>query len=518
MMSVMSTGNKKIAQNTIALYIRMIVQMLIGLYTSRVVLQVLGVDDFGIYNVVGSVTAMFSFVNGAMSNATMRFITFELGRRDEKRLNEVFCTSVNIHLIIAVITILILDTAGIWFLYNKMTISPHRIVAAFWVLQFSIVTCIINIINVPYNACIIAHEKMGAFAFLSLFQSITILLFVMLLTSIDGDKLILYALILMIVQMIIQIMYWIYCRKNFSETSYNIIWKKDIMKEMARFAGWTMNGNIAWLAYTQGLNILINVFFGPAVNAARGIAYTVQSKIVGFCDSFQIAVSPQITKSLSVGDYDRMHFLILNSSRFSFYLLLVLSLPVYVGLDEILRLWLGIVPKHTANFVRIILFCSAVDVLRNPLNSAVHATGNIKKYQLWEANTLLLIIPLAYVLLKMGYSAEWAFGVQLFIFVIVQIERIIIVCPQIRMKKNTYFKELIIPVVKVLLLSIIIPCIIDYCFPIKEGEILQLLLSILITIINCIVCVYLFGLKNTEKEKVCTLFISKIRALYLNKD
>lgn len=340
----------------------------------------------------------------------------------------------------------------------------------------------------------------------------------MLLTSIDGDKLILYALILMIVQMIIQILYWIYCRKNFSETSYNIIWKKDIMKEMARFAGWTMNGNIAWLAYTQGLNILINVFFGPAVNAARGIAYTVQSKIVGFCDSFQIAVSPQITKSLSVGDYERMHFLILNSSRFSFYLLLVLSLPVYVGLDEILRLWLGIVPKHTANFVRIILFCSAVDVLRNPLNSAVHATGNIKKYQLWEANTLLLIIPLAYVLLKMGYSAEWAFGVQLFIFVIVQIERIIIVCPQIRMKKNTYFKELIIPVVKVLLLSIIIPCIIDYCFPIKEGEILQLLLSILIAIINCIVCVYLFGLKNTEKEKVCTLFISKIRSLYLNKD
>lgn len=505
----MSTGNKKIAHNTIALYIRMIVQMLIGLYTSRVVLQVLGVDDFGIYNVVGSVTAMFSFVNGAMSNATMRFITFELGRRDEKRLNEVFCTSVNIHLIIAVITVLILDTVGIWFLYNKMTISPHRIDTAFWVLQFSIVTCIISIINVPYNACIIAHEKMGAFAFLSLFQSIAILILVLPLSCINGDKLILYAIIIMIVQLAIQLMYWIYCKNKFSETSYKIIWNKDLMKEMAKFAGWTMNGNIAWLAYTQGLNILINVFFGTTVNAARGIAFTIQSKIVGFCDSFQTAVRPQITKTFSTGDYERMHFLILNSSRLSFYLLLVLSLPVYVGLDDILKLWLGIVPEHTANFVRIILICSAIDVLRNPLNSAIHATGNIKKYQLWEANTLLLIIPLAYILLKIGYCVEWVFGVQLFIFVIVQIERVIIVCPQIRMRKYTYFKELVLPILKVLILSIILPCIISYFLPMREGAILHLLLLISISIINCIVCVYVFGLKKIEKDKIYVFLINK---------
>ena len=252
------SSNKRIAKNTIALYIRMMFQMLIGLYTSRVILNALGVNDFGIYNVVGSVTAMLSFINGSMSNATMRFITFEEGRGNIEKLNKVFCTSMNIHICIAILTFVFLDSVGLWFLYNKMVISPERLNAAFWVLQFSIVTCVVDIISVPYNACIIAHEKMGAFAFISMFQQVITLALALFLPLYSGDRLILYAIILMFVQVLLRIIYGQYCKYHFSETKYCRMWDKKLTKEMAKFAGWTMNGNIAWLGYTQGLNILIN--------------------------------------------------------------------------------------------------------------------------------------------------------------------------------------------------------------------------------------------------------------------
>lgn len=506
----MESSNRLIFKNTIILYVRTIIQMIIGLYTSRIVLQTLGVDDFGVYNVVGSVTTMLSVLNGAMTNATMRYITFEMGKGNENRLNEVFCISLNIHIIIAFFTLIILDSVGVWFLYNKMTIDPERISAAFWVLQCSIVTCIISIINVPYNACVIAHEKMSAFAFFSLFQSIAILVLVLLLPFYIGDKLIMYSIIIMLVQLIIQALYWLFCRRHFPESFYRFLWNKELTKEMARFAGWTMNGNIAWLAYTEGLNILINIFFGPAVNAARGIAITVQSKIVGLCNNIQAAVRPQITKSFAIGDYERMHYLILIGSKYSYYLLLLFSLPIYVVIHELLRLWLGIVPNHTANFVCIILLCSAVDVLKNPLNAAVHATGNIKKFQLWEANTLLLIIPIAYFFLKIGYSVEWAFISQLIVFIIVQIERVLIVCPQINMGKRVYFKELLLPIISVTFCSAIIPLVLFYVWPIKEGNILQLFSYLLNAVICIVISIYLLGLTASEKTRIKQLVNEKI--------
>ena len=497
-----NSQNKRIAKNTLALYLRMMVQMLIGLYTSRVILQALGVDDFGIYNVVGSVTAMLSLINGAMSNATMRFITFELGRDNQQRLNEVFCVSMNIHIIIAIITFIFLDTFGLWFLYNKMIIDPYRLNAAFWVLQFSIVTCVFSILSVPYNACIIAHEKMGAFALISLYQTLFTLLLALFLPHYSGDRLILYAIFLMAVQLTMQLIYFMYCKKHFSETSYRLIWKKPLFVEMAKFAGWTMNGSIACLGYTQGLNILINMFFGTAVNAARGVAFTVQSKIMGFCDNFQTAVRPQITKTYSSNDLKRMHSLIIGSSKFSYYLLLLLSLPIYIEIEEILRIWLGIVPEHTANFVRIILLCSAVDILRNPMNAAIHATGKIKKFQLWEANTLLLIIPVAYVVLKQGYAAEYAFIVQFIIFVIVQIERVLIVCPQIHMRKMYYVSLLIFPIIKVTLSAISIPVIMMIFWPIESSNWFQFSIFIIISLLSSSLSIYFLGLKEREKEKI----------------
>lgn len=511
-----TSQNKRIAKNTLALYLRMMLQMLIGLYTSRVILQALGVDDFGIYNVVGSVTAMLSLINGAMSNATMRFITFELGRDNQQRLNDVFCVSMNIHIIIAIITFIFLDTFGLWFLYNKMIIAPDRLDAAFWVLQFSIVTCVMSILSVPYNACIIAHERMGTFALISLYQTLFTLLLALFLPHYSGDRLILYAIILMAVQLTMQLIYFMYCKKHFSETSYRLIWKKPLFAEMAKFAGWTMNGNIAWLGYTQGLNILINMFFGTAVNAARGVAFNVQSKIMGFCDNFQTAVRPQITKTYSSNDFKRMHSLIIGSSKFSYYLLLLLSLPVYIEIEEILRIWLGIVPEHTANFVRIILLCSAIDILRNPMNAAIHATGNIKKFQLWEANTLLLIIPVAYVVLKLGFPVEYAFIVQLIIFVIVQIERVFIVCPQIYMRKMDYLRFLILPIIKVTLSAIAIPILLMCIWKIERANWIQFTIYIILSLLSSSYSIYLWGLRDNEKEKVI-LQIKKLISKLKNK-
>lgn len=507
------SSNKRIAKNTIALYIRMMFQMLIGLYTSRVILNALGVNDFGIYNVVGSMTAMLSFINGSMSNATMRFITFEEGRGNIEKLNKVFCTSMNIHICIAILTSVFLESVGLWFLYNKMVISPERLNAAFWVLQFSIVTCIVDIISVPYNACIIAHEKMGAFAFISMFQQVITLALALFLPLYSGDRLILYAIILMFVQVLLRIIYGQYCKYHFSETKYCRMWDKKLTKEMAKFAGWTMNGNIAWLGYTQGLNILINLFSGTAVNAARGIAFTVQSKIMGFCDNFQVAVKPQITKTYSVGEYQKMHQLIISSSKFSFYLMLFLSLPIFIEIEDILRLWLKIVPEHTVNFVRIILLCSVIDIFRNPMNTAIHATGKIKKYQLWEATTLLLIIPVAYLALYCGLPIEAAFCVQLIIFIVVQIERVFIVCPAIKMSKMKYVKELLKPTCVVTVAAIVLPCALLLIWPLEQNNWLQFFVYISLSFICSFFSIYYLGLNIQEKKKVLSFIQKKFRKI-----
>lgn len=489
----------------------MLVQMVIGLYTSRVILNALGVTDFGIYNVVGSITAMLAFVNSSMSNATMRFITYEEGRGNLDRLNAVFCTSMNIHVIIAILTLLLLNTVGVWFLYHKMVIAPERLNAAFWVLQFSIVACIINIISVPYNASIIAHEKMGTFAFISMLEQVVTLGLALTLPFYKGDRLIVYAGMLMMVQVLLRIIYGLYCKRHFQECKYHFFLDCKLTKEMASFAGWTLNGNIAWIGYTQGLNLLINMFFGPVVNAARGIALTVQTKITSFCNNFQLAVDPQITKTYSVNEYKEMHSLILKSSKFSYYMMLLLALPVFVEAEEILRLWLKLVPDHTVNFVRLILLCSVIDIFRNPMNTAIHATGDIKTYQMWEATTLLSIVPLAYFALKLGCSAEIVFVIQFLIFVLVQIERIIIVCPRIYMRKIQYVKELLTPSFYVTILAVLTPFILLLIYPIEHGNIGQLFIYIMTIFIATAIAICIVGLNSSEKKLIFNFVKNKIQ-------
>lgn len=318
-MSQTQNNNKRIAKNTLLLYLRMIFLLSISLFTSRVVLQTLGVEDYGIYNVVGGVVALFAFLNGAMTGATQRYLNFDLAKNDTKALSETFNTALIIHSLIALTLILLSETVGLWFMYEKMVIPEERMTAAMWVLQCAILVMSVNIISVPYNAAIIAHEKMGAFAYISLLEATLKLLIVYMLYISPVDKLILYAILLLTVSVVIRFVYSSYSHKHFKETHFRFIWNTVKLKEMGAFASWNLIGNLALMGVTQGLNMLLNVFFGPVVNAARGVAVQVQGAIQQFANNFQTAINPQITKSYASNQLEYMHSLICRGAKFSFF-------------------------------------------------------------------------------------------------------------------------------------------------------------------------------------------------------
>ena len=429
-----SSNNKRIAKNTLLLYFRMLFMMAVSLYTSRVVLNTLGVEDYGIYNVAGGIVAMFGFINGSMSSATQRYITFALGKGDRKQLQTVFSTTLQIHTLIAVLIVILGESIGLWFLYNKLQIPADRMDAAFWVLQCSIVSTVIMIVSVPYNADIIAHEKMSAFAYISVLEVILRLVTVYMLVVFSVDKLILYAFLLLGVQLFIRFCYSYYCNKHFKETKYRHVWDKALFKEMTEFAGWSMFGNLSSVLFTQGLNILLNVFFSPVVNAARAVAIQVQNAILQFVSNFQMALNPQITKTYAKGEIQEMHKLMFRCARFSFYLLFFLSLPVLFETDFILTVWLRTVPDNTVIFLRIMICTSLIYTIANPLIIANQATGKTKKYQTICGFILLSILPISYLLLKLGCPAYSVFIVHFSMEAIAQIARMILLRPLINIK------------------------------------------------------------------------------------
>ena len=335
-MSDTSENNKRIAKNTLMLYIRMLFTMVVSLFTSRVVLQTLGVEDYGIQNVVGGVITMFTFINGGMVSSTQRYLNFEIAKGNAERLRSVFNTALQIHALIAVVIITLGETVGLWFLLEKLVIPEERMTAAMWVYQCSIIACVVNILSVPYNADIIAHEKMSAFAYISILDVTLKLIIVYLLVVSPIDKLIAYAILTLLVQMLIRYVYTRYCNKHFQESFVEWKLNKPLFKEMLSFAGWSFWGNLAGILYTQGLNMMLNIFFGPVVNAARGIAVQVQASVQQFVSGFQTALNPQITKNYASGDLEQMHSLMFRSARFSFLLLFFLSLPVLLETDFLL--------------------------------------------------------------------------------------------------------------------------------------------------------------------------------------
>lgn len=466
-MSSNTTNNKRIAKNTLLLYARMLLTMSVSLYTSRVILQVLGVEDFGVYNVVGGIVSMFAFINGGMISATQRYITYEIGTGDIDKLKRVFTTSLQIHAIISLLIIILGETVGLWFLLEKMVIPEGRMTAAMWVYQCSIITSVISIMSVPYNADIVAHEKMSAFAYISIIDVILKLLIVYVLMLSSYDKLIVYAVLILIVQLAIISVYRRYCKGHFEESSYTGILDKSLMKEMASFAGWSFWGNLASVLYTQGLNMMLNIFFGPIVNAARGIAVQVQSAVQQFVGNFQMALNPQITKNYASGNFDQMHSLMFRSARFSFLLLFFLTLPVLLETNFLLTLWLKTVPKNTAIFTQVMVCISLIYTTANPCVIANQATGNVKVYQMVVGGVLLTILPISYFVLKLGAPAYSVFIVHFCVESIAQFFRMLMLRNLIRLQLWQYMKNIYIPIVVTVATAIILPIWVHMQF--EEG-------------------------------------------------
>lgn len=491
------SNNKRLIKNSMMLYLRMFVNMAISLYTSRLILNALGETDFGIYNVVGGIVVMFTFINGSMNSSTSRFLTVSLAKDDIQDLKRTFSFTITIHAVLAFIIFILSETIGLWFLYNKLVIPEGRMSVSLVLYQLSVVTTMISIMSVPYNSSIISHEKMGAFAYISISDVIFKLLIVYAVIYLPWDRLLVYAVLLFLTQVTNQLIYIFYCRKNFKEARFSYAWDKKLFKEMCGFAGWNMAGNLAFISYTQGLNILINIFFGPSINAARGIAVRVQGIVSNFISNFQIAVHPQITKSYATGNYDYVKTLIYSESKFSFFLLLFLSLPIMIEAKTILTWWLVNVPDNTVIFLRIMLLTSFVESMINPLLITALATGKIKKLQIVVCPILLCILPFSYFVLKLGAPAYWVFIINLLFLFISLIVRIYMLKPYIYISAKYYLKNILSRCIIVGIFSFIIPILIH--LNIDSNDILRFLCVGTCSVISTIFFVYFVGLNKKER-------------------
>jgi Na+-driven multidrug efflux pump len=471
--------------------------MCVSLYISRVVLSALGFSDYGLYNVIGGIIAMFSFINGAMSNMTSRYITFYLGKRDTKRLAEVFSMAFYIHCCIAVVIILLGETVGLWFLYNKMVIPEGRLYAAGWLYQLSIAATMMAIISVPYKSAIIAHEKMSIYAYISIIEALLKLVVVLLIAYSPIDKLIFYASLLFIIKVLDFLFNLIYCRYRFSESRLRKIWDQVLLKEMGKFTGWGTIGNFSFMFYSQGINILLNMFCGPIVNAARGIAVQVEAAMAQFTNSVQTAINPQIIKSYSSDDRKRMNALIFASSRYCFYLILFLSLPVILGTNYILKLWLDVYPDHTVNFIRLTLVCTLIETLVNPLYTANLATGKVAIYNKSLAIISISFIPIIYFVIRITHIPEMVFILNIVRNIFGFVVRLFIFRYQLEVGIHDYARNVLWQVISVTIFASIIPFF--FYLTIGVSNIHSFLITCTIAVISTSMAVYTIGISKKER-------------------
>lgn len=497
-----SDNNKRLAKNTILLYGRMLILLGIRLYTSRIILNALGFTDYGIYNVVGGIVAMFTMVSSSINAAITRFITFELGTGNVEKLKKVFSSSITIQVLLSVILLVLAETVGLWFLNEKMVIPEERMYAANWVYQLSIVTFIVNLISVPYNSAIIAHEKMGAFAYISILEAVFTLTIAWTIIISPFDKLIYYALMLVVSALIIRYIYILYCKRKFEECNYSFVYDKTLFREMFSFSGWNLIGATSAVFRDHGGNLLINLFFGPEVNAARGIGMQVSSAIQGFVTNFQMALNPQITKSYAAGDIEYMNDLAQKGSKFSYYILFLIALPVLVSTEYILNLWLGSFPEHTVSFVQIIIVFTLIESLSGPLITVMYATGEVKNYQIVVGGLQLLNLPISYVFLRLGASPESVIVVSVFLSFTCLIARLIMLKPLVSINirgfiGNVVFKAFVISVLSFTGVKLT-------TFFLQEGIVTFVIKTIASLLITSIVILFV-GLTKEERK----FFISK---------
>lgn len=473
--------------------------MAITLYTSRVILNALGVEDYGIYNVVGGVVAMFSLISGSLSNAISRFITFELGRGDIKRLGIIFSTSVNIQLGLSLLIMILGAVIGGWFLNTHINIPEGRMTAANWVLYCSLLMFCINLISIPYNACIIAHEHMAAFAYVSILEASLKLLICYLIVVSPVDKLISYAILLVIVALIIRFVYGIYCNRHFEECHYRLIYDRTLLRQMGSFAGWQFLANGCWLFNTQGVNILINMFFGVALNAARGIATQVDGAIQQFVNNFMTAVNPQITKNYAAGKIKEMFILVCRGAKFSYFLLMLFAIPVMLETEYVLTLWLKNVPDYTVMFLRLTIIGSMLNMLGGTGLTACMATGSIKLYSIWITSVGILVFPLTWIAFKCGLPVESTYIIFIIVYIGVTIVRLYIMKGLLHFPPILFVHKVIVPMLIVTPIAIILPYLVVNSL---TPSFWRLCITIVVSLISSSVTIFFIGLTGSERNVV----------------
>ena len=505
-------NNKRIAKNTLLLYVRMLFTMAVSLFTSRVILNTLGVEDYGINNVVGGIVTMFSVLSGSLSSSISRFITFELGKGNIERLKTIFSTGVNIQLGMSVLIIIIAEAVGIWFLNAKMNIPADRMVAANWVFQCAILTFVLNLLSVPYNAAIIAHEKMSAFAYISVVEVSLKLIIVYMLMISPFDRLETYAVLLLLVGAVIRFIYGYYCKRHFEECTYHFGFDKPVLKEMTGFAGWNFLGNGAYMLNTQGVNILMNLYFGVAVNAARGVATQVDAALKQFVNNFTTAVNPQITKSYAQGDLDYMHKLVCRSAKFSAFLMMFFTVPIILETNTILTIWLKTVPDYAVIFLQWIIISSFMDtVLANSLVTSMFATGKIKRYQIIVTTVGCLVFPLSWIAFKLGFEPQVGYILYFIIYTILLFVRLYLLKDMVKLPVMMYIREVLYKLVPVIVVGFAIPGILILTM---DAGWLRLILVCLLSVLVTAASEYFIGLSNKEKDFVAEkikLVIGKIK-------
>lgn len=504
-------SSKRLAKNSALLYFRMLITMFISLYTSRVVLAELGVTDFGLYNVVGGVVTLFAFVQSALGNSTWRYITVSLGTGDFNNLRITFSSAVFLHGLFCVLILVVAETVGLWFLYNKMNIPPDKMAEAFWVYELSVVSIIFMIMSSPSSSLITAHEKMSAFAYISIFEAVSKLAVASLLSLFPHGKLLIYALLLCIVQAFVRILYAVYCKKHFPESQLIYVWDRKLLSEMSNFAGYTLLPGLGFACCGQGLNILLNIFFGPIANAARGIAVQVQHFLTTFVQSFQQAVNPQITKLYASKDVEEMHNLIVKTSKYSFFLILLPALPLIMLMHPILDLWLVDTPQYTIDFCRLTIVICLIDSVSNPFLVGGAANGDVKKLYTVAGSILLLILPVSYISLKCGFPAITVYFVHLIISVVLQITRIVLASKLIGFDIKRCLSEIIMPIVFTTLTSSIWAIILRII--VFKNDFLYIMGYSITVLLITLLTIVLIGMSKSERKIMYDFISSQFKVL-----
>ena len=485
--------------------------MVISFITTRVMLKALGVDNYGINNVVGGLVSMFSMLSASLSGAVSRFFTFGLGKGDMKHLRVVFSTSINIHIVLATIVLIAIETAGVWFLNHRMVIAPERLEAANWVLQCSTIIFAINLLSVPYRAAIIAHERMSAFAYMTIFEAVAKLLIVCAIYYYNGDKLILLTMLNVIPALVTQLIYWRYCKRSFVECNYQYVYDKKLFGEIFSFAGWSFIGNTAGLMKNEGVNVVINTFFGTSINTARGIAMQVNGMVMQFISNFTMALNPQIIKDYAAGQLERMHKLMFQGTRLSYYIFMILSIPIIFEIDTFLQVWLDEVPTHTVLFTRLVLVLSLAEIISHTLITAQTATGKIKVYQMVVGGILLLNLPVSYLLLRWGCFPEVTVIVAIVVSQLCLVARLWFLRRMIDLPVRRFIIEVYCNVIVVTAISLIVPTV---CYVLMSPGPVRFFVLCSLSVLSSVATIYWVGCNRDDRAMVVKMVggvISKLR-------